>query len=32
MWPALATLDVEKNILYGHGMRMGSFTVEMNEL
>ncbi len=27
MWPALATLDVEKGVLYGHGMRMGSFSV-----
>lgn len=32
MWPALATLDVEKGILYGLGMRMGSFTVAMSEL
>ncbi len=31
MWPALATLDVEKGVLYGHGMRMGSFTVKMSE-
>ena len=31
MWPALATLDVEKGILYGHGMRMGSFTAEIGE-
>jgi len=32
MWPALATLDVEKGILYGHGMRMGSFEVAIGEL
>ncbi len=31
MWPALATLDVENGVLYGHGMRMGSFTVKMSE-
>jgi hypothetical protein len=29
MWPALATLDAEKGIIYGHGMRMGSFEVAM---
>ena len=29
MWPALATLDPETGKLYGHGMRMGSFTVQV---
>jgi hypothetical protein len=29
MWPALATLDLDAGKLYGHGMRMGSFTVQL---
>jgi hypothetical protein len=29
MWPALATLDPDTGKLYGHGMRMGSFTVQV---
>lgn len=29
MWPALATLEPEAGKLYGHGMRMGSFTVQV---
>lgn len=29
MWPALATLEPETGKLYGHGMRMGSFTVQV---
>jgi len=29
MWPALATLDPDTGKLYGHGMRMGSFTVQL---
>lgn len=29
MWPALATLDPETGKLHGHGMRMGSFTVQL---
>ncbi len=31
MWPALATLDPDTGKLYGHGMRMGSFTVQLWE-
>ncbi len=29
MWPALASLEVESGKLYGHGMRMGSFDVQL---
>lgn len=27
MWPALAVLDINKGLLHGTGMRMGSFTI-----
>lgn len=29
MWPALASLDIASGKLHGHGMRMGSFTIEL---
>lgn len=32
VWPALASYDPERRILYGHGMRMGSFEIKLNPL
>ena len=30
VWPATAQFDKERNKLYGHGMRMGDFTVDID--
>ena len=31
VWPATAQFDKERNKLYGHGMRMGDFTVDIDK-
>ena len=30
VWPATAQFDKERNKLYGHGMRMGDFTIDID--
>ncbi len=30
VWPAIAQLDIQKNMLYGKGMRMSDFSLELN--
>ena len=31
VWPATAQFDKERNKLYGHGMRMGDFTIDIDK-
>lgn len=31
VWPAIARIDVEKQILFGSGMRMGNFELKLNK-